>query len=412
MPKKARELKPIEIKRLVTPGRYAVGGVAGLHLQVTDSGARSWILRAKIGDKRRDMGLGGYPDVSLAQAREEAQKARQLIREGQDPVKVKNAARDALRNEQAKHLTFEDSAIRCHASKAPEFRNEKHKKQWIRTLEQHAFPIIGNLPVSEIDLTHILQVLEPIWHDRTETASRVRQRIEAVLTWATVSGFRSGDNPARWQGNLKEVLPTPSKIAKVKHHTALPYTEIGQFMSDLRKREGMAAQGLQLLILTAARSGEIRGMTWDEVDMDAKTWTVPADRIKAGKEHRVPLSDDAIKILKTVPQYQGSNYVFPSPKGGQLSDVTLSAVMRRMGVKAVPHGFRSTFRDWCAECTNYPSEVAKKALAHTLGDKVEEAYQRGDLLEKRRRLMQEWNKYCNTIQTDKKGEVVPLRASK
>lgn len=387
-----------------------MGGVAGLSLQVTETGARSWILRATIGARRRDVGLGPYPDVTLAQARERAREAREQIRQGIDPVEQRRAMRAALVASQSPRITFDEAARKFLAAKRHEFKNPKHAAQWGSTIETYASPVIGRLSVDAVELAHLVQILEPIWLSKTETAKRLRGRIEAVLAWATVSGFRTGDNPATWKNNLDAILPKPGKVAKVKNHRALPIDEMGGFMAELRKREGMAAQALRFLILTAARSGEVRGATWEEIDLDAKLWTIPGERMKAGREHRVPLSDEAVALLKALPRLKGSPYVFPAPRGGTLSDMTISAVTRRMEVDAVPHGFRSTFRDWCAERTNYPREVAEMALAHTIESKVEAAYRRGDLFEKRRRMMRDWAKFCGTIQTA--GEVVPMRAAK
>ena len=402
-----KELSTLEVKRFTTPGMYAVGGVTGLYLQVVASGARTWILRVMVGSKRKDIGLGGFPAVTLQGAREKAREQRELINQGIDPVHQRKALRAALINTQAKNLPFKEAAYKCHASKVSEFRNDKHKKDWISALERHAFPVIGYLPVSDIELHHVMQVLEPIWHTKTETATRVRQRIEAVLTWATVSGFRSGDNPARWDGNLKEVLPNPSKISSVKHHPALPWQQVGQFMADLRKRKGTATKALEFAILTAARSGEVRGMEWSEIDFDAKVWKVPEGRIKAGKQHKVPLSDDAISILRALPRFEGVNYAFPAVRGGMLSDVALLAVVRRMGVDAVPHGFRSTFKDWARNSTAFPDEVSELALAHVNSDATRAAYARDELLPKRAKLMDAWAKFCRIVH--KAGDVVPIR---
>ncbi|HKJ94071.1 MAG TPA: integrase arm-type DNA-binding domain-containing protein, partial [Gammaproteobacteria bacterium] len=297
MPKRARELTAIEVKRLARPGFHAVGGVAGLLLQVKPPateegppGARSWVLRTMVGGKRRAFGLGAYPEVSLASARDKAREVKEQIRQGVDPAAERRAAQRALRAAQVKALTFDEAARKCHEARAAEFRSAKHRKDWISSLERYASPVIGDLPVGEVTMPHILRVLEPIWQTRTETATRVRQRIETVLTWATVSGLRSGENPARWEGNLKEVLPNPSKITRVQHHRALPWQEVGTFMVALRKREGMAARALEFLILTAARSGEVRGATWSVIDLRVRLWTVPAERIKAGRIHKVPLS--------------------------------------------------------------------------------------------------------------------------
>ena len=409
MPKKAKELSPLEVRRITRPGMHAVGGVAGLLLQITPSGATSWILRAKVGEKRRDIGLGGYPDVTLNMARDKAREARELIAKGIDPVEQRKAARAQLISAQAKALTFDEAADKLHKSKSQEFRNEKHAAQWISTLKTYASPVIGSLPVADVELAHIVKILEPIWTTKTETATRLRQRIEAVLAWATVSGFRKGDNPARWKGHLDAVLPKPGKVAKVEHYKALPIDAMPGFMVELRKREGIAARALEFAILTAARSGEVRAATWDEIDLDKRVWTVPGDRMKAGKEHRVPLSESAVKLLASLPRIADNNLVFPAPRGGVLSDMTISAVMKRMEVDAVPHGFRSTFRDWCAERTNYPHEVAEMALAHTIKSKTEKAYRRDDLLPKRARMMQEWANFVETQRAA--GEVIPINKS-
>lgn len=411
MPKKSKELSALEVKRLSKPGRHAVGVIPGLLLVVKESGAKSWILRTMVGDRRRNIGLGGYPEVSLADAREKAKEAKKLIEQGVDPVEEKGAKKRALRA-LSQRLTFAEAASLCHKQKSPEFKNDKHAKQWINTIETYANPTIGDLPVDEIELHHILSVLEPIWHTKTETASRLRQRLEAVLSWATVSGHRTGDNPARWQGHLDAVLPKPGKLKKVKHHAAVPWQQMGSFMQDLRKRSGMAARCLEFIILTAARSGEARLAQWDEFDLENRVWTVPADRMKAHRDHTVPLTDDAINLLKALPRLEGSPYVFPAARGGALSDMAISAVCRRMKVDAVPHGFRSSFRDWAAENTNFPREVAEMALAHIIESKVEAAYRRGDLFEKRRRLMGGWAAFCNTVQTEKTASVASIRGGK
>jgi integrase len=411
MPKKARELSATEIRRLTTPGFHTVGGVAGLLMQVTKTGARSWVLRARIGDRRRDMGLGGFPDVTLAQAREKAREAREQIDKGIDPVDARKQARATLIAERGKNITFARAAEKLLASKVREFRNPKHAAQWSATLETYAHPIIGTLPVDQIELAHIVEVLtrDDLWTTRTETANRTRGRIEAVLSWATVSGYRTGDNPARWRGNLDAILPKPSKLKTVRHHRALPITAMHEFMKGLRKREGIAARALEFLVLTAARSGEVRGATWGEIDMDAKTWTVPASRMKARKEHVVPLTDDAVKLLKGLKRIEGNNLLFPAPRGGQLSDMALTAVMRRMDVNAVPHGFRSTFRDWCSEFTSYAHEVAEMALAHTIPNAVERAYRRGDLLAKRAKLMTDWARF---LAAPASADVAPIKRAR
>ena len=393
---------------MTRPGLFAVGGVAGLHLQVKATGARSWILRAKVGDRRRDIGLGGYPDVSLALARDGAREARELIRQGVDPVEERSSRKQALKAAQAISITFAEAAAKCHQTKVPEFRNVKHQSDWIRSINRYADPIIGDLPVASIELPHVVRVLDPIWRTKTETATRVRQRIEAVLGWATVSGYRVGDNPARWKGNLEHALPNPSKIRTVRHFPAIPWHEVGEFMVDLRKREGISARALEFLILTAARSGEVRLADWDEIDMDHAVWRIPGTRMKAGRDHNVPLSDAALDVLRGLPRFDGSPYVFSSSRGGPLSDMSISAVCRRMKVNAVPHGFRSTFKDWARSSTAFPDEVSELALAHVSSDATRAAYARDELLIKRTRLMADWAEFCSTITT---SDVTPIQSA-
>lgn len=396
MARKAKELGPLAVSRLAQPGLHFVGGVAGLALQVSASGARSWVLRIQVGDKRRDMGLGGFPDVPLANAREAARTARAKVKDGIDPIAQSRAARSALKADQAAARTFKFCALAYIEAHEAGWRNAKHAQQWRNTLDTYAYPIIGELLVRDIGLPQILTVLEPIWIKKTETASRLRGRIESILDWATTRGYRTGLNPARWKGHLDTVLPAAGSVANAGHHSALPIDEVGPFMKALRSQAGMSARALEFTILTAARSGETRGACWLEIDLEAATWTVPAERMKAGKEHRVPLSNAALEMLRALPHDDSSKelLVFASPRGGMLSDMSLTAVLRRMKVSAVPHGFRSTFRDWCAERTNYPREVAEMALAHAIGDKVEAAYRRGDLLAKRKQLMADWADFC------------------
>jgi integrase len=410
MPKVARELGDMAVRKLSTPGLHFVGGVSGLALHITATGARSWILRVMIGGKRREMGLGNYPSVTLALAREQAREARAAIRQGIDPIARQRAAQDALRAAAAAALTFKECAERYIKAHESGWKNAKHAQQYANTLKQHAYPAMGHLLVRDVGLSHVLAALEPIWLTTNETASRLRGRIEQVLDWATAREMRTGLNPARWRGHLDKLLPKPAKVAKPVHHAAVAVGDVGAFMTRLRASAGMGARALEFVILTAARSGEVRGATWGEFDIPGKVWTVPAGRMKAGKEHRVPLSDAALEILADLQKGEPDDLVFVAPRGGQLSDMTLSAVMRRMQVKAVPHGFRSTFRDWAAERTNYPREVAEMALAHAIGDKVEAAYRRGDLFDKRRRLMTDWALFL--AHSGGAGAVVPIGAAR
>jgi integrase len=407
MGNKAKELAPITVSRLTSPGLHFVGGVAGLALQVLPTGGRTWVLRATIGGKRRDMGLGGYPDVTLVGAREAARNARLLIKSGKDPIAEARAAASALRASRAKDVTFEQAARSYIAAHESGWRNAKHAQQWRNTLASYAYPEIGGLLVRDVELAHVLAVLEPIWTKKTETATRLRGRIEQVLDWATARGYRDGLNPARWRGHLDKLLARPSKVADVEHHATLPFTEVGDFMRRLRDAKGMGARALEFAILTAARSGEVRGATWAEIDLKTAVWTVPGNRMKMGREHRAPLSTTAVALLNALPRMAGTDLLFPAPRGGALSDMTLSAVVRRMKVAAVPHGFRSTFRDWASERTNYPRDVAEMALAHAIGDRVEAAYRRGDLFEKRQRLMADWATFCD--RREQEGGVIAMR---
>jgi integrase len=409
MPRKAREVSAIEVSRLTVPGLHFVGSVAGLALQVQPSGARSWVLRLSVAGKRREMGLGGFPDVTLADARRRAREERERADKGVDPIAERKAAANLLLADMAKALTFKSAALAYIEAHEPSWRNAKHGEQWRNTL-QSTYPTIGDLQVRDVALPHVLAVLQPIWRTKTETASRLRGRIESVLDWATARGYREGLNPARWKGHLDHLLPSPRRIMKSGHHAALPVGEVGAFMQRLRAQQGASARALEFVILTAARSGEARGAKWAEIDLDAATWTVPAERMKAHKEHRVPLSKAAIMLLRGLPRIADTDLVFPAPRGGQLSDMSLVAVTRRMDVEAVPHGFRSTFRDWCSERTNYPREVAEMALAHAIGNAVEAAYRRGDLFEKRRLMMEDWARFL--AQPEIKGDVIRLQAKR
>lgn len=375
-----------------------VGGVAGLALQVLPSGGRTWILRATIGNRRREMGLGGFPDVTLARAREAAREARDAIRRGIDPIEAGRDARRALKEKPLASMTFRSAAEAYISSHEASWKNAKHRSQWTATLDLYAYPVLGELDVSRIELPQILQVLEPIWTTKTETAKRLRGRLEMILDWATAREFRSGPNPARWRGHLDKLLAKPSKVRRIVHHRALPVDEMPAFMRRLRAAAGAGARGLEFAILTAARSGEVRGATWSEIDLRQRLWTIDGARMKAGREHRVPLSDAAAKVLEALPKGSADDPVFVASLGGRLSDMTIAAVLRRLKVDAVPHGFRSTFRDWAAERTHYPNEVAEMALAHAVGNKVEAAYRRGDLFEKRISMMRDWADFCAGVE--------------
>lgn len=365
------------------PGRHGDG--RGLFLYVKASGSRSWILRYQVQGRRRDLGLGPYPDVSLAMARDRASEARRQIAEGEDPI---------TRKQQAKPKTFREAALELINSKRTGWKNAKHAAQWTATLEAYVFPKIGAVQVAKIETADVISTLTPIWAAKPETANRVRQRIEAVVDYASALGIRSGDNPARWRGHLDHLLPKPKKVRAVVHHPALPHAQTAGFMTDLAKREGVAARALAFTILTAARSGETRGMTWGEVDLGAKVWTIPAGRMKAAKEHRVPLTDAALALLgQRTDGTPNDALIFGSEAkpGKPISDMSMTAVLRRMERADITvHGFRSTFRDWAGETTGFPREVIEAALAHGIKDKAEAAYARSDLFDKRRKLMEAW----------------------
>lgn len=376
---------PLSARKVDTAGPGRHGDGRGLFLYVKPTGARSWVLRYQVQGRRRDLGLGPYPDVTLAMARERAAKARRLIAEGQDPIAKK---------QQAKPKTFREAALELIESKRPGWKNAKHAAQWTSTLEAYVFPTIGAVQIAKIETADVMSTLTPIWATKPETANRVRQRIEAVIDYASALGIRSGDNPARWRGHLDHLLPKPKKVRAVKHHPALPHAQIADFMGDLAQREGVAARALAFTILTGARSGETRGMTWSEVDLDAKVWTIPAERMKAAKEHRVPLTDEALALLgQRAEGTPDDALIFGSEAkpGKPISDMSMTAVLRRMDRADITvHGFRSTFRDWAGETTGFPREVIEAALAHGIKDKAEAAYARSDLFDKRRKLMEAW----------------------
>ena len=403
MGSKAKELSALAVQRLTAPGMHAVGGVAGLYLCVSPSGARSWIARVNVDGKRREMGLGSFPDVSLSIAREKARAARSDTTMGIDPVAHRKEARSARQALKATQKTFADCAKAYIEAHSDSWRNAKHRAQWPATFETYVYPTMGTVLVGEVTQAHVMAVLLPIWKTKTQTATRLRGRIEQVLAWATAAGFRQGENCARWTGLLDQLLPAPGKVSEPRHHPAVRVDDMPAFIKALRQHDGLSPKALEFAVLTAARSGEVRGATWAEIDLEAAVWTVPKERMKAGKEHRVPLNTQAIKLLEAMPRIEGTELVFPAPRGGQLSDMALTALTRRMNFRddagrvCVPHGFRSSFRDWVFERTDYPRDLAEAALAHALENKVEAAYRRGDALERRRAMMQAWANYCEGV---------------
>jgi integrase len=397
MPKIAKELTPLAVSKLKRTGLHAVGGANGLGLKIMPSGSRAWVLRTMVAGKRREYGLGGFPTVSLASARERARTMLDQLFAGIDPAVTKKQAKSALAVQRAKSVTFKTLAEQYVAQHESSWKNAKHAAQWTSTLETYAFPVCSHMVAADIDTATVLRVLEPIWLEKTETASRLRGRIEAVLDYATAKGLREGPNPARWKGNLALTLPAKRKVSPVEHHPAVAVKDMPAFFKELQKREGTAVRALEFLTLTAARSGEVRGAQWGEIDLAKKVWVVPAERMKAKREHRVPLSTQAIKLLKAQPSYKSGGIVFPGGKPTtKLSDMALTAVMRRMEVQAVPHGLRSSFRDWVGEETSYPREVAEMALAHVVANSTEGSYWRSDLFEKRRLMMRDWSDFLAT----------------
>ncbi|WP_085308409.1 tyrosine-type recombinase/integrase [Planktotalea arctica] len=420
MPKKlSKALTPLQVKNAKS-GRHADGD--GLHLLVKKTGARSWVYRFMLDGKSRDVGLSRCPEaiellqktgreeLSLAQARDVAAIYRMKVKIGIDPLAQRQeAAAAAAAEKQAKKaasVTFRAAAESYIETNQDSWRNSKHRQQWKNTLETYVYPTIGDLPVADITTPHALAVLEPIWKEKPETASRVRGRIEVILDAAKVRGYREGENPARWRGHLAQILPARPKLSR-GHHKAAPYSAVQSILQELQSRKAVAALALEFLILTAARTGEVIGATWAEFDLATAVWTVPADRMKAGREHRVPLSARTLEILQQVKKL-GTASVFPGSKGGQMSGMAMAMLLRRMKSDVTVHGFRSSFRDWTAECTAYPHEVCEMALAHTVANKVEAAYRRGDLFEKRRRLMEDWAGFC-AGDSSTAANVVPIR---
>ena len=388
-----------QVNTITESGRHRDSEVKGLYLQVTPKGVRSWVLRYARGGRERMMGLGPVGTFNLAEARARARQARQLLHDGKDPLAVRDAQRREQELQAAKSMTFGDATeqyFKLHQSK---WRNAKHRAQFLSSLKEYAYSTLEKLFVADIDTSLVLKVIKPIWYEKTETANRVRSRIESVLEWATVCGYRTGDNPARWQGHLRSALPARGQITKVQHHKALPFVDVPAFMTELAKREGVGSEALKFTILTAARTGEVIGARWSEIDLDAKLWTIPGERMKTGREHRVPLSDQAVAILDKLPRE--GDFAFPGMrKDTSISNMAMAVVLKRMNCDSTVHGFRSTFKDWTSERTNYPRDVTEMALAHAIGNKVEAAYRRGDLFVKRTRLMAEWARYCTTPKCD------------
>ncbi len=395
------------VRGLRTPGKYGDG--RGLWLQIVTPERRSWVLRYTFAGKGRYMGLGSVEDVTLAEAREKVDAARKMVRDGVDPIEYRRASRKVAIEADERNVTFAQAAAHYIAANEAGWRNPKNQEQWRSSMARYALPVIRDLPCGAINTNHVLKILEPIWRSKPETAGRVRGRLETVLSYATVRGWREGPNPAVWRGHLQLMLPGKGKISKVRHHAALDWREMPPFMAHLRERDGMGTRALEFAILTAARSGEVRRALWSEVDMEQATWTIPAERMKSEREHRVPLSAPAMAILTELVKFRDySGLIFHGQRPGTpMSDMTLTAVLRRMGRgDLTAHGFRSSFRDWAAETTAHPNHVMELALAHAIGDKVEAAYRRGDLFEKRAALMSDWAAYLGRAP----AEVVALRA--
>lgn len=408
MARTVNRLTAREVQALSKPGYHGDG--AGLYLQVQKSGSKSWVFTYTRAGKSREMGLGKLTDVTLQQARQKAADARQRLQEGLDPIEVRDALLRTNKVATARGITFDECAAAYIESHRDEWKNAKHADQWKNTLATYASPVFGSLPVQAIDTTLVLKVLEPLWSKKTETATRLRGRIENVLDYARVREYRDGENPARWRGHLDHILPARNKVQKVKHHEAMPYADVPAFLKAVRARPGVTPKALEFIILTACRAGEAlaspgrrltdsytTAATWDEIDFANAVWTIPVERMKADREHRVPLSTAALAVLQSLKDEAQNEFIFPGWKTGTALTIAapLALLQRELGYPGLTvHGFRSSFRDWAAEQTNHPREIAEAALAHTLRDKTEAAYQRGDMLERRRTLMQDWADYC------------------
>ena len=408
MARETARLNALQVKNLTKPGYYCDGG--GLYLQVSKSQSKSWIMRYTFDGKPCEMGLGSLVTYTLAEARQRATAQRKLLTDGIDPLTKKHGDQLARRAADANIITFDKAAAAFIEANSPAWRNAKHGDQWRNTLTTYASPVIGALPVFKIETTHVLRILSPIWATKTETATRVRGRIEKILDWAKVQGYRTGDNPAAWRGHLSEALPKPSKVAAAGHHAALPWVEVGAFMVALQSTQGAGARAMELIILTATRTSEVLNAKWSEFDLNAGLWIIPKERMKGFREHRVPLSAAALAVLdKAKAESTGGDFVFTGRKQAALSNMACLQTLKRMGRSDLTvHGFRSTFRDWTAETTAYPRDVCEMALAHAIEDKSEAAYRRGDLIEKRRALMSDWAAHCAVVRVS--GDVVAIRA--
>jgi integrase len=399
-------LTTLKVAHMRKPGLHADGD--GLYLQIANSNSRSWIFRYACNGRTREMGLGSLKAVGLAAARAKAVQCRAQIADGIDPIAARDAERARRALEDARAITFDQCAEAFITTHASAWRNTKHLQQWKNTIATYVSPMFGSLPVHAVDVTLVMKALEPIWTEKPDTASRIRGRIESVLNWAKARGYRTGENPALWKGHLDNLLPAPGRIRKARHHAALPFDELPQFIVELRRQEGVAPRALEFMILTAARTGEVIGARWSEIDLNARVWTVPADRMKSGREHRVPLSSRALAIVEGLDRGSGGDPVFPGRTRSRLSNMAFLMLLRRMGHEGLTgHGFRSTFRDWTAERTNFQAEVAEAALAHIVGDRLETAYRRGDFFEKRRRLMDAWGRFAAAAPGT--AVVLPLR---
>jgi len=395
-------LTALKVERAKAPGMYADGG--GLYLQITEGGA-SWVYRYMLNGRAREMGLGPLALFGLSEARAKALDARRLRHEGVCPIEARRAARAQTRLDAAKAMTFQQCADRYIKDHRAGWRNGKHVEQWESSLRRFTFPVIGALPVQAIDTALVRKVLDPIWTTKPETASRVRGRIESILNWAKASGYRTGENPARWKGHLDHLLAERTKVSMVEHYAAMPYDQLPGLLVELRAQDGIVARALEFTILTAARVSEAVGARWSEISGDV--WTIPADRMKGSKPHRVPLSRRAMDLLEMLPH--NGDLIFPGPKFGRALNINAPRkLLIGMGHSVTVHGFRSSFRDWVADRADFPSDVAEMALAHVVGSKVEAAYRRGDMFEKRRRLMDAWATFCTTEPVER-DKVVPMQ---